>query len=1367
MYSSVLNKVILISILCLIYSNAIFAQDFSNKGKDFWVGYGSHVSMYNTNGDPNPNGGSQNLVLYFTSDHDATVNVEIPSLGFSKTYAVIANNVTVSDPMPKLSTQDARITDEGKSDKGIHITSDFAIIAYAHIYDGSVSGATLLFPTNTLGRSYYSINYKQISNVPNSYCYAYVIATEDSTNIEIIPSANTKSNNAGDVIKVTLNKGQIYNIFGRVNSSTTNASTGEDLTGTLIRSVATATSACKRIAVFSGSGKLTITNGVSKSADNYIQQAFPSNAWGKKYLTVPTKKMPNNIYRVAVSDPNTIVKLNGNIIPISELQKNFYYEFVSNTANSIESDLPIMVAQYITTTGNYGNVFIGSNGDPEMIYLSPIEQTINKVTINSTPYAKINDSLHFVNITLPKGSVSSLLVDGVSPSNPIDHPSDLNYVYYQVSLNAGAHTIIADSGFNAIAYGFGPTESYGYNAGANVTDLYQKLTVNNQFGTVKMPATCRGTPFKVSITLPYQPLSLAWNIPNYPNIPVNTAPAYDSTYQVNGKTIYRYSLGTYLIYDKVGNYNIQIKVFNPTGDGCSGEQLIDFDLVVYSPPKADFKINSLNCLGDSVYLSDNTIIGENDRKLISYQWQIDNGNYIDAKKISIKSNKVGKTPFKYFVITDIGCLSDTITSSFSIDSIPKVDFTAQQIKCVGKEVVFKDSSSAKTGTQLVNWIWNYGDNSSKDSLLTNISVSHKFDAAKNYNISLDVVTENGCRQQKTSLIKISPNPKVGFILPEVCLNDAYAEFKDTSYISDNTKGFKYAWDFGDPNNKNANNTDFVSNPRHRYVNAGEYQVKEVVTSLNGCIGDTTESFTVNGSFPKSSFTIVDANALCSNNPMLLNNLSTVDIGNIGKVILYWDYANNKLDTTVDENPTINKIYKHSFTNFQYPDKMKFDIRLVSYSGITCFDEANSLINLVAPPTSFSFTSSKEYACIADSVIFTPTIIGGTPIFKYDWITNNESAKFNQNVLSGISNGNVAISLKVTDAKNCIYEYNNIKNLEVKNIPIAGIISNDSVICNEDPVVLKGAGGIQYNWFLNNTFNVKTNTVTIPIVKPGYYKLQANDGFCNSLFSDSILINQYLIPKYNFNTTNYVCINTDFPINGNVSEAKGTHFTWNFGDSTFSNLPKPKTHAYSKYGKYQIKLNYTNDYCHKYDNHVEGDTIKVVDPIKSNEFTLFVLFDMDTLLTNIKVDSGYTNYEWSPYSNLSNPMIAHPVFRGLKSIDYTLHRTDTSSFCTVGDIYHINVSNDVVISVPKAFTPNNDGLNDILKLEIGAGLKNINFFRIYNRWGKLIFESNNANDGWNGTYNGRDQDMDAYTYFLDYVTFKNEHVSKTGSIILLR
>jgi gliding motility-associated-like protein len=98
---------------------------------------------------------------------------------------------------------------------------------------------------------------------------------------------------------------------------------------------------------------------------------------------------------------------------------------------------------------------------------------------------------------------------------------------------------------------------------------------------------------------------------------------------------------------------------------------------------------------------------------------------------------------------------------------------------------------------------------------------------------------------------------------------------------------------------------------------------------------------------------------------------------------------------------------------------------------------------------------------------------------------------------------------------------------------------------------------------------------------------------------------------------------------------------------------------------------------------------------------------------------------------------------------------------------LDVSTDVVLSVPKAFTPNNDNLNDILKIEYGAGIKTLNRFVIFNRYGRIVFQTNDITKGWDGRVNGYDQEMDAYTYLIDYTTYQDKLMKKTGSVILLR
>ena len=1346
------------------------AQDYSNKGTDFWVVYSGHIDAL-----------TSRMALYITSSVNTSGTVSVN--GKSTPFTVVANQVTVvqltSSTSP--SNSDAYLANNNVNqlevigiNKGIHIQSQNPVVVYSHILNSARSGSTLVLPTKVLGREYVVASYKSTGNIvpitgngaeQQKNTQFEIIATEDSTNVEITPTNSdyNKRHLANVTFDTILNKGDVYQY-----------QSFEDLTGTKIRSVALSNLSCKKIAVYSGSTWTAMGCSTAGSGDNLYQQLFPTSTWGKRYFTSPSINRKYDLFRILVQDPTAIVYVNGVALNTSTLINNSFYEISTsgdNTYRDIYSEKPISVIQYFITMACDGS----SVGDPEMIALNPIEQTLNDITVMSarrdlTP-PNTNITNHYLNIIYKTSAFSSLKIDGAAPTAKPIVMGTTGYSYIQEDVTnstntSPSHKIVCDTGFICIAYGYGNVESYGYNAGTNIIDLYQKLTVKNDYATVKLPATCRGTPFKASITLPYQPISLVWNIPKYPNIPPDHAPTYDSTYVVNGKTIYRYTLGQYLTYDSIGTYTIQLKAYNPTSDGCSGEQIIDFDLVVYKPPAANFTLQSAHCLGDSLYLADNSVIGPDDRKVVSFNWKVGNAPFVNAKNYTPKSNVAGTIPIQYFVITDIGCLSDTLLTEVKIDSIPTDNFILQPLKCIGKDMLFSDSSFAKKGTTITKWIWNYGDGK-VDSLNTNSPVHHTYDTAKNYNVHLTLQTSNGCVIDTAKSFNVNPNPMVGFMLPKICLRDAYAEFTDTTSIADHTNGFTYLWNFGEPLNTTSPNTSTIANPRHRYLNPGTYQVNEKVTSINGCLSDTTLSFTVNGSFPKSSFSIIDTAALCSNLPVQLNNTSTVDIGSIGKLIIYWDFANNPLDTTIDDNPSINKIYKHNFSNFHFPDKMKYNIKLVSFSGGTCSDEKIDSINIVPPPQSFSVTSTKDYICVKDSISFTPNIIGGTPAFTYQWSVDNALATFNNNILKGISKGTVKVSVKIKDVKQCLYNYDQIKSIEVRDLPISKIQARDTNICNQDPVVLTAQTSSQYKWYLNNALYASSVVDTLSTAKPGYYKVQVYDGFCNSLLSDSVQVYQYIIPNYSFTNTKYICVNSPVRIVMNDIIPKGTHFTWNFGDTTTSTLLNPLTHNYNKKGGYRIGLTYTNDYCPKYNGNVNGDSILVVDPLKGSSYSMFVLLGVDTLLTKIKLDSGYTSYAWSPGIYLSNPRIANPIFNGMQTTDYLLTRTDTASNCQIVDNYHIVVTGDVLVVIPKAFTPNRDGLNDVLKIEYGVGVKTFNYIKIFNRWGNIIFESNNVNASWDGRFNGRDQDMDAYTYLIDYITFKNEHISKTGSVILIR
>ncbi len=1358
---SIIRCLIFTLFVCVFSAGIASAQDFSNKGKEFWVVFPPHAPSNNN---------LANLSLYISSDKNTSGHIVINGdsipfniIAFTPQEFILPRNTTYVSGAES-ATDDATSLKKIVLNKGIKVIVAAGkpnIVVYAHMYASARSAASIILPTSVLEKKYQVISYTQSASGTAEAgefrrSQFSVVAIEDNTVIRIQLRKNGQV--SGIPFDVELPKaGTIYSFQDSI-----------DLTGTSIESVSIDGTVCKKIAVFSGSSSVSIGNNGAGSVDPLYQQCYPINSWGLNYFITPYRGKNKFIIRVLAKEDGTKVVINGQE---STLSANQYKEvsYTNQAAFAINANKPVAVAQYALTQAADIGV-----GDPDMVILNPVEQNINDVTVFLTPKNAITDQN--INVVIRDEGVSTFKINGQKPTSAFVKITNTNYSYLQERFIVANGTFLSvrltsDSGFNAFCYGFGSPESYSYSAGTNVKDLFQKLLITNKFTSVDANAvTCKGAPFIASITLPYKPNVLKWKIPSYTQIDDLAPKAIDSTI-VSGKLIYTYKLNTELIYQTAGTYTIEVIVNNPLGDvGCSGEQEISFDLEVLEPPKALNKIITSNCVSDSVSFKDMSIVNVNDKKITNYKWDIGNNIFNDfSSSFKFKYDTAGKYNVRYFLITEIGCISDTLSETIILDDLPTVKFDFSAITCQNTEILFTDASTAKGITVIDKWIWNFGDSSTIDTLLTNAVVKHNYVDAKKFNVKLSTITKNGCQNSLEKEITSHPNPVIGFIMPEICLEDSFAQFIDTTRIANNTKGFRYKWNFGDFTNTLFPNTDTIANPKHRFLKPGEYNVSLEVKSINGCISADTSVFTVNGSVPRSTFLVQNDTALCSNKEVVIINNSEADIGTVGRLIIYWDYDRDQSDTTVDENPSKGKSYKHNYTKYSFPNKTNFKIKLVAYTGTTCLDDTVQSISIVPPPSNVTTILTKNYVCKLDTLQFNTDITGGLPPFNHLWsVDKTSAANFSDNILNGLLPDNINISLKLVDPKKCEYVYNNIKNMNVRDIPIAILKAKDTVICNGDPITLLGAGGSTYTWLLNDVTKYPTNTIdTFSTAQYGNYALVVNDGFCNSVKSNTIFIKELNIPVYTLKYNPYSCIQGNLVINTNAKDQKNVYLNWDFGDGKTFNQAQPVSHSYDKIGTYQIKLSVKNDYCPKYEYQLNGDSVKVVAPLPPSKFTLFVLADQDTLLSPKKIDSGYIQYKWTPSFNLSNPLIPNPLFRANRSIEYVLNRVDPVTGCFINDIYYIDVSNAIVVSIPKAFTPNRDNLNDFLKIEYGAGLKTFNFLRIFNRFGKIVFQTNRITDSWDGRFNGLDQEMDAYTYLIDYVTYKDEHITKTGSFILLR
>ena len=970
-------------------------QGTSNRGKDFWLGYGNHVRDWRVS----PNQGPQQMKLYITAEASTTGKVEIPGIGVSTNFTVTANNIT-----EVLIDDRAKLAREGKYNTGIHVTSEKSVVVYAHIFASNVSGATLVLPTPSLGKEYYSINYTQNSNEEDSYSYFFVVATEDNTEVQITPSQNSISGlTAGNPITIQLKLGEIYQVLS-----------SKDLTGSTIKSVSTTTEPCKRIAVFSGSGKINIGCGREISADNLYQQNYPITSWGKEYVAVPFKSRPYDIIRIV--RPNKLAKVTLNGLAINDASfVNDIYEYSTTSISVIKSDLPIQVAQYAITQGNgAGCIDVSSDiGDPEMIYLNSIEQNIQRITMYSSDQFAISSNLQFINVVIPTNTVGSFMLDGVAVPSSFSPIADLpGYSYAQLNVRSGVHNLSADNGFNAIAYGFGMRESYGYSAGTNVKNL--GIEAESKVLNAVATAGCVGEPFDFKVYLSYMPNKIIWNMDNGDPVFEDANPQSVGTIQKEGTTYYIFKYkGQPVVYNTAKDYSISVSTTKSTSDACGAGDVIESNFTIFAFPDVQFTSYNV-CDKQEVAFVDKSDL--KDAQLKRLEWNFGDGTFSNEQNPGHTYPSPGTYLVTLKVETLNGCepvtsLPDTVI----VYKNPIAKFTTSG-SCVNRDIVFSDQS-IPGDLGIEKWIWIYGDGKT-DTTFTNTPVMHQYKTVKSYNTQLKVISASGCESiSALTPINITPMPNVGFLIPEACVTDIVT-FKNLSSVSGNT-ALNYKWDFGDPNTPGDVST--TKDGVYKYSSAGTYKVSLTVTSANGCDTSIVQDFVVNGANPNASFQIANP-SVCSNNEVSFINKSAVEFGSVTKLQWYFDYKDATSLDSIDDEPLLDKVTTHRYPVHHKLTPIPYRVRLVAFSGVSCYNTYEATVEVkgvpdladmpsisrcmelgsfqIPAPTEFSgFLKQKAWfygsAGISENGIFNPYKAGaGTHIITYTFRADNgcESSK---------------------------------------------------------------------------------------------------------------------------------------------------------------------------------------------------------------------------------------------------------------------------------------------------------------------------------------------------------------------------------------
>lgn len=147
------------------------------------------------------------------------------------------------------------------------------------------------------------------------------------------------------------------------------------------------------------------------------------------------------------------------------------------------------------------------------------------------------------------------------------------------------------------------------------------------------------------------------------------------------------------------------------------------------------------------------------------------------------------------------------------------------------------------------------------------------------------------------------------------------------------------------------------------------------------------------------------------------------------------------------------------------------------------------------------------------------------------------------------------------------------------------------------------------------------------------------------------------------------------------------------------------------------------------------------------------------------NTGFTGYSWTPADGLNNPAIANPVAVLQNDETYTVTAWSDAG-CEATGFVKVKVYAGPAIYVPNAFTPNGDGHNDILRA-IPVGIAQFRFFRIYNRYGQLVFSTSDAAKGWDGYLVGQLQGPATFVWAAEGVDYQGKVLARKGTVVLVR
>ncbi len=539
----------------------------------------------------------------------------------------------------------------------------------------------------------------------------------------------------------------------------------------------------------------------------------------------------------------------------------------------------------------------------------------------------------------------------------------------------------------------------------------------------------------------------------------------------------------------------------------------------------------------------------------------------------------------------------------------------------------------------------------------------------------------------------------------------------------------YYWDFGD------GNTSPLDVPTHTYADTGIYTLKLVVNRGLPCSDSATAKVKVfPGFFP--DFTVAGQ---CKNTPIQFRDITSANYGIINS--WKWNFGDfsSATNTSIIQNPT--HIYATSGS---------YDVNFIVTSSKGCIDTVLKTIPITDKPA--LTLSNDTLICIIDTLQLN-AIGTGSFVWSPNYNINNV------NIFNPLVSPDVTTTYRVTltDPFGCVGS-DSVKVSVVNNV--TQFAPNDTTICQTDGIVLKlTSDALYYQWTEIPAGNTLSNPrIKNPVATPvtsTVYHVVGSIGKCTA--EHDIRIRTVPYPNANAGLDQTIC----FGFSAQLNASGGSSYSWS--PAAFLNnrlIPNPVSINPTANIRYIVSVTDTFGCPKPARDTIFVNVAKITADAGPRDTS--VVLDQPLLLNA----TGSNNYLWSPAQWLSSTTIHNPVSLPQNDIEYIV-RVSNNFGCFDYDSIRVHLYKlDAGLYVPTAFTPNGDGKNDIFR-PIILGIKSLDLFRVYNRWGQLLYSGTDAEKGWDGTFGGKGQDPATYVWYAEATDYRNRKVKKKGYVVLIR